>query len=272
MRIDIHTHVGPFADVDSTPQLLAEYLSAAQIDVALVSNRAAASAPAGALNLDEAEANEICLRVCATDARLLPLYWARPGARDSSPTTMLGALRAAPFRGAVFSPALNGFAADDRRVDPYLAALEETGKPALFHVGTEPHAAPELVLAIARRHPQLPIVIYGAGQFSQRKRIIELIRETTVRQDARLSFDTAQADADELVHAVRALGAGAVLFGTDAVCHGERHAPRCAALLSELAARLSPDEFDTITRRNAQRLFEIAPRPEHEHHEPGTDI
>jgi predicted TIM-barrel fold metal-dependent hydrolase len=253
----VHAHLGPFPQYDSTRERLSAYLDSTGIERALISNRAASGPAGGGSDMDETEANQACLDACAADPRLTPLYWARPGRAESLILAFRGALRAAPFAGAVFSPALNGFAADARVVDPYLQALAEVRQPALFHVGEDETSSPERIVQLARRHAALPIVIYGAAKSGQRIRILSLLRQARAARESQLYFDTAQCSAAEIAQAVRSLGSGQVLFGTDALCRGDAHAGHVAEVLRELREKLTPEEFLAVTAENARRLFRL---------------
>jgi predicted TIM-barrel fold metal-dependent hydrolase len=260
MLVDVHAHIGFSTPGAASPVRLAEYAQTCQLDAVLVSSRDAAAEPHEAANLDEADANLACLDACRAHPRLAALYWVRPGHVDSNLHTLAGALRTAPFVGVIFSPAETGFDAAARFVAPYLGVLAKTGRPGVFCCTADERAGPAKVYEQARRQPAVPIVLCICGDTSQRAAALDVVGHARNREDANLYVDTSHADAGEIVAAVRVAGSERVLFGSNALCHGDTHATRVAGLLAELRNGLSPEEFQNVTGANATRLFQLTPR------------
>lgn len=252
MLVDVH---GYFSQATS-PARLNSYARLCGVHTVLVANRAAASEPADAADLDEVDANRACLSACEAHPHLAPLYWVRPGRPDSNALTLTGALETSPFGGAVFSPAENGFDAADELLDPYLTALAHLGQPALFCYTDDERSAPARVYQQARRHRGVTFVLCnrGASQ-SQRAAALDVARQSLDQQDADIFLDTAHASEREIMVAIHALGPARVLFGTDAPAYGDSHVPRHIALLDELKRDLPPGSFQQVTYANAARVF-----------------
>ncbi len=256
MLIDVHGHFGHLTPGAAPPARIAVYAGTCEIDYVLVSNVDAAGEAAEAANLDEVDANTACLDACSEHPRLLPLYWVRLGQADSHVRAMAGALASAPFVGALFAPAANGFSASDSRLDAYLDVLAAHRRAAVFCVCDDERAAPAQVHALARRHRKMPIVLCCCGENeSTRPLALDTIRRAIRDRDADLHLDTSHAGAEEIVGWVQALGGERILWGTDALCGDDAHIPHQIALLDQLRRKLQPPEFHMVTGNNAERLF-----------------
>jgi len=258
MLIDVHAHFGR----DAPAARLTTYAGLSNVDFVLVSNRDGAVEPPGAPDLDETETNLACLDACRQQARLVPLYWLRPGRLDSNVYTFAGALATEPFAGAVLSPSAAAFDADASLLDEYLDVLAQLERPALFCIGNEARSAPARVLAVARRHPGLPIVLCACGVGDARRReMLDVARQARRAGDANLYVDTSHATQAEVRQAVEALGSDRVLYGTNAIAFGDTHVPRHIALLDELRQALAPADYQQVTANNALRLFRLPVSP-----------
>ncbi len=256
MLVDVHAHIGQLSAAAARPTRIGLYAGTCGLDAVLVSNQDAAAEPRGAANQDEVDANETCLTACRSQSRLVPLYWVRAGQFDSQPDAMAGALATEPFAGVVFAPAANHYEADDPLLNPYLTALERTVRPALFCVTDAPAATPARVVRLAERHPRVPVILCCCGGSADtRAALLDAVGSACKRKAADVYVDTSHADGDGIRAAIRALGADRVLFGTDALRHGDAHIPRTIALLDELRKTVPGVEFEQVAGGNAARLF-----------------
>lgn len=260
MPIDAHVHIGRIPGAAGTAEHVAEYLASGAVTTALISNADAAALPPGAANLDETEAAVACLRFTSGRANTAPLYWVRPGRPDSHPFALGGALREAGFRGAVFAPALNDFAADDfDLLKPYLLVLEKLGLAAAFQTARDERAAPGKIYALARKFPTVPFVLYDAAADVHLHEALDCVRRAASRSDALLFVDTARTSADEALSLVRAAGPDRVLFGTAAPHYGPEHTQRSRGVIERLRRELPEDAAARVLGRNAARIFLLDP-------------
>lgn len=65
--------------------------------------------------------------------------------------------------GVYFKSTVQGFPADDKRLNPLLEICRERAVPAYFHTGTPVHALPFGVLAQARRFPEVNFILGHMG-------------------------------------------------------------------------------------------------------------
>lgn len=285
LTIDVHAHIGSFAGYDlSEPTLLAE-VAEAGVALALVSNIDGAAVPGKTRDLPEAEANAATERfVRSYPERFRGLLWGRPDRGDASALEPFAGLRLpaegakraeggeraeeaeerAPrwtrrlFVGLKVHPEMNGTAADAPAFDPYLAFAARHGFPVVAHCDgqVELASAPRL-LALARRHPTVPVVLYHTGFQGPHEPAMAAAEAALADGSANLWLETAQLPPEVALEAVERVGAGRVLFGTDATFYGRGHYARYGPLLEAFARELGEEDRARILNGNARALFRL---------------
>ncbi|MBI3005816.1 MAG: amidohydrolase family protein [Ignavibacteriales bacterium] len=256
--IDIHGHIGTFKGYDLSAPTLLENVRRYGIEMVLISNIDGAELKE-TRNLDEISANNAAREFLNENSRnFRALLWARPndGSADNLEKFLTDTSR--QFVGIKLHPMMNHFPADDRNVDPYLALCEKYKTPAVFHCdkpGT--NGGPEKIYAAARRHPNVPIILYHMVFFGPHSAAIDVVKESKKKRDAQLYLETAQAKPDDVLRAVRELGSERVLFGTDATYFGKDHYAKYELMVQKLRSELSPKDFANVMRQNASRLFRL---------------
>ena len=252
--IDVHAHLGTFQGYDLSLPTLTDNMERHAIRIALVSNIDGASLPGVTGDLPEKAANDVTRDVVAKNPRLRGLAWARPGDAGSSPANLKPYLERDHFVGVKLHPEMNHFAADAPEVDGYLALCDEFHVPAVFHC-----QAAEPIARAARRHPQVPVILYHSGFGSDHQEAIATVEAAVKKHDADLYLETAQVDAASALEMVKRVGARRVVFGTDATYYGHEHYRRYTELVKLLAEKLSPADFQLVMSGNAERLFHLPP-------------
>lgn len=257
--IDGHAHIGSFQGFDLRTETLLDNLRRYHIDLALISNINGAHLPGTTRDLDEVAANEKTRETVEQYPNLLrALAWARPTDANGSPENLEPYLRDHGFVGVKLHPEMNQFPADSAVVDGYLALCAQYGVPAVFHCGAPgSNSAPEKIYAAAKRHPDVPVVLYHMGFFGSHDEAIATVKAAMDAGDARLYLGTAQADPQAVLKAVQELGAGRVLFGTDATYYGEEHYRQYEEMIALLKKNLTPEDFSRVVRENALQLFDL---------------
>jgi predicted TIM-barrel fold metal-dependent hydrolase len=259
MRIDAQVHVGDLGVRRQSPQALAEYAAACDLDRLIFSNVAAAAAPDGA---DESEtaANMEALRVAAANPRLTPLYWVRPGRMDSHPQAVAGALETEAFAGLLLAPRLSNFALDEARLDRYVEAAARTRKAVFVLVTRDDRSRPMRAYALARRFPTVPFVLMPGATDQVWQDAVEIVSRAVNKDDANLHVVTTHMTALDVRSAAERLGTDRVLFGTDALALGATHAEHARRFIAELRMVLPPEAFESVIGANAAGLLD-ARRP-----------
>jgi len=288
--IDIHAHIGSFDGYDlSEPTLLAE-VAGAGVELALVSNIDGAAVPGKTRNLSETEANRATVRfVRSYPATFRGLLWGRPDRGDASELEPFASLRvdtspsatsadpadpadrATPaarpwtrrlFVGLKLHPEMNAVPADAPSMDPYLRFAARHGYPVVAHCdGQVDEASAPRLLALARRHPDVPVVLYHTGFQGPHEPAIAAAEAALGLAGegprANVWLETAQLPPAAALEAVERVGAGRVLFGTDATFYGRGHYARYRPLLEALETALSPADLARVTHENARALFRL---------------
>lgn len=262
--IDIHAHIGTFRGYDLSLETLMDNMKRYDISFALISNIDGADLSSLTKNLSERDANRETLEVVRTHPQLFRgLLWTRPldgsvGEVEALLQERLSEAGDPIFVGMKFHPNMNQFPADDPAVDRYLFLCEKYRIPAVFHCGdSDSFSSPQRIYNVAKRHPGVPVVLYHMGLFGPHQYAIEAVNRSRIKKDADLYLETAQADPDAVLQAVRELGSERVLFGTDATYYGKEHYSHYEKLIQKLREELPPHDFANIVHNNAQRLFKL---------------
>lgn len=143
--------------------------------------------------------------------------------------------------------------ATDSRLDPVMEAAAELHIPILHHAWYKQtefiynESTPADIAELARRFPQVPIImahLTGCGA----RGVLDIAERTNVYIDT----SGGQPESDILEYAVRQLGPGRVLYGSDWPLRDFG-----VQLGRVRGANLSADELDHIVWRNAARLLRL---------------
>ncbi len=262
--IDIHAHIGNFRGYDLSLQNLLQNMQHYGIELALISNIEAAQLSGITPDKSEPEANEKTAdAVTKNSGTLRGLVWVRPN--DGSPQVIEKFLTqklpdgSPVFVGMKFHPEMNHFKADDESVDAYLDLCAKYQIPAVFHCGRSPsNSSPERIYNIAKRHAEVPIVLYHMGAFGPHELAIRIAEQAFKNQDAKLYLETAQVDPVSVLKAIRTIGSDHVLFGTDACYYGKNHYSSYEKLLDVLKKELKKEDLENVLSLNAKKMFKLA--------------
>lgn len=253
--IDVHSFFGRIGATTRTPAMVDAFAARLGVEGVFVSCLSGASVPGQCDDRDEIDVNVAVLRTCEEYPRLRPVYWVRPGRRDSVIRAFAGALATRPFVGAVFAPVLNDFFADSARLDPYIEVLTARNLPAFFCTGRDDRATPERIYTLMRRHVGARVVLYDALSDVHRDDTMRVAVRCAQRGDVRVWADTAGADATTILNAITRLGAEQVVFGSGAGAwtDGQSEASVIASL-TEWTHKLGPAATRRVTHENALEI------------------
>jgi predicted TIM-barrel fold metal-dependent hydrolase len=181
--------------------------------------------------------NEGVARACAAaGGRLVPFFFADPGADLAAYT------RAAPrFRGLEISPAVHGFSLADPAVDALVAVAAGHRHPVYVVCLGRPGTRPADLAALARRHPTVAFVSGHCGHTGL---------ETDFAATPNVHVELSGCWTATARRAVERLGAERVLFGTE---HPLQHPSVEVAKLAALG--LPPRDLALVGAGNALRLL-----------------
>jgi Amidohydrolase len=199
-------------------------------------------------------------RVDGATVPIFPLIWVRPG------DTTLEEVRTRLAAGAIglkLHPTVDGYPADDRALDPYLAVADEVGCPVACH-SAPGEADPDHIRRLAERFPSVPVIMYHTylGPHDGRRRAAAHVRE-----QPNIYLETSWCGSDIVTWIVDEVGADRVLFGSDASIDGPTHYRRRPPNvegretyndgLVALVNNLGPDAARMVMGDNARRLFRL---------------
>lgn len=207
MRIDAHVRIGASREATLDADKLLSTMDDLEVDRALIapSEREIAFA-----NEDGNAATAAA--AAASGGRLLAYAVATPWRGDA-----LDVLARARDAGAValaVDPALQGFDLLDGLLDPLLGFARDAGWPVYVRTGTPPTALPLPLATLARRHPDLAIIMGRSGATD-----FWIDAVPALRHAPNLYADTSYAPWDTVLSSFSAdpsIGAGRVVFCTDA--------------------------------------------------------
>jgi Amidohydrolase/Starch/carbohydrate-binding module (family 53) len=199
-------------------------------------------------------------RVDRDAARIFPLIWTRPGSIELDE---VGARLRAGAVGLKLHPTVDGYPADDRALDRYVAVAEDAGCPVACH-SAPGEADPDHIRRLAERFPTVPIIMYHTylGPDEGRRRAAAHVLE-----QPNLYLETSWCRSDIVMRLVREVGPDHVLFGSDASIDGPahycRHPPNVEGRetyndgLLALVGELGPRAARAVMGDNARRLFRL---------------
>jgi uncharacterized protein len=150
--------------------------------------------------------NEAVLEACAASGgRLLPVFFGNPhrGAEEYR-------RRSAEFRALELSPAVHGVPLTDAVADRYAEAAGEARHSVYIVCLIRPGCGVADLVDLAKRHPDVDFVLGHGGASA-----IDFYGVQLIEPHANVHFETSGGYSSVLAYAIRTLGAGRVLFGTE---------------------------------------------------------
>ncbi|MCI0613973.1 amidohydrolase family protein, partial [bacterium] len=118
-------------------------------------------------------------------------------------------------------------------------------------------SSPERIYNIAKRHPEVSVVLYHTGAFGPHEDAIQIAEHALKNQDAKLYLETSQVDPDSVLKSIRTVGSDHVLFGTDACYYGKHHYASYEKFIDVLS-ELKKEDLENVLSRNAKILFKLS--------------
>jgi predicted TIM-barrel fold metal-dependent hydrolase len=199
-------------------------------------------------------------RVDLDAARLFPLVWIRPG------ETSVEEVGHRLDRGAVglkLHPTVDGYRADDPRLDRYIDVAARIRCPVACH-SAPGSADPDHIRRLAERYPEVPVILYHTylGPYEGRSRAAAHATE-----QPNLFLETSWCRWEVVRKLIERVGANRIIFGSDASIDGPAHYARNPPNvegaqtynegLVELVRSLEPSVARKIMGDNARRLFRL---------------
>jgi predicted TIM-barrel fold metal-dependent hydrolase len=255
---DGHAHVGWGMEPEFLVQLMERY----GIELALTSNLCT--------ELDIVSNREM-VEIEKRYPRLRGLAWCSPNKEGNDISDVEPFLRDGLLAGMKLHPSLHLYSVDDSLLVPYMELCQRYDLPAQFHTAPDEFCNPTLMLGLARRHPQVKIVMLHMN-LGDKDRDNDAAIEAA-RRAPNLYLDTSWVPSEKVIKAVREIGYERVLFGTDAPVasffktgdheHYDHYFLYNAIPLQQppfirtLQCQLSLVEYEHVMYLNAQRIYRL---------------
>lgn len=162
--------------------------------------------------------------------------------------------------GIKIHPYRSEVAPDDPRMEPVYELAKRFGLPVAAHTGDMACAQTALLFNAAKAHPDVKFIAVHMDLESGNKEAIDLIAQLP-----NLYGDTTWVPVRSTLYAVQTCGSQKILFGTDNPIDGETHMEfnragqrsLCQEYFHEFRDMVSPEDYDNIMYKNAERLFGI---------------
>ncbi|MBI4854783.1 MAG: amidohydrolase family protein [Acidobacteria bacterium] len=255
--IDVHAHIGEFKGFDLSLNSLLATMSESNIEYAFISNIDGAAISGVTADGDETTVNEKTAKISSENPKLKPLFWAKPGAKGASAEIAEKFLRDKKFYGIKFHPDFNNFQANSASVIPYLALCQKYNVPALFHCGGSPRSSAKVIYEVAKKFPNVPFVLYHMGFNTSHEEAINVAQEAKNKKDALIYLEISHVPVQEILKAIKTVGADRVIFGTDATYYGRNHYDTYLGPLKTIKGAISATEFQQFIHNNAVEIFHL---------------
>jgi predicted TIM-barrel fold metal-dependent hydrolase len=153
--------------------------------------------------------------------------------------------------GLKLHPWLQGFSMQERSLDPICAVVTGYQGILLCHDGTPPYSTPGQIAALARRHPELPVVLGHGGLHDCWREALALTRETP-----NLYLCLCGTPPYAARHILDQAPPGRVLFGTDAGLSDRASQDYAVARVAEIDGwGITEEQRENMLVRNPSALL-----------------
>jgi hypothetical protein len=193
---------------------------------------------------------------------LVALLWIEPA--TDSPAKVEAMVRDEGFRGLKFHPTISAYDADGPLMDGFLQVASKYGVPVQIHSATDSPSTPERIAALAKRFPDVKIVMIhtelGALDKNHALSVIQSLPNVYA--------ETSWTNVEGIMLAMQLLDSSRVVFGTDATVDGYDHFTKTSIadasgqytltipkVIEQVRAKVGADAFENWARLNAIRLY-----------------
>lgn len=177
---------------------------------------------------DEITGNLDLLKEAAGKSNIKVLAVCQPGYGSAQNIEKLLSENPGQFIGLKFHPESLPIPANDPKLEPYLEIARKYNLPCLFHSGlTGSNSCPRKIYEIARKFPDVPVILAHLGAGTDHKDAINVMIESINKNDALLYCDTSWVDhknsegpvlkelIERLSNTIQGDKTDRILFGTD---------------------------------------------------------
>lgn len=207
--------------------------------------------PVNGIAYDFVEANADLAEELAQQQRVFGYVMINGNYVDESIEQLHTHLPSEQFVGVKMHPSYHRIRVDDPGMEPIINVIAEYGAPFMVHTSSTPLASVANALPVARRHPDLPIILSHMGRDAWELAIDIAAQADNLYLDPCCSFP----DAGKIERTVDRLGAERLLYGSAMM---ENHPDFTIGMIED--AGLTQGDQRLIYHGNARRLFGL-PQP-----------
>jgi len=202
---------------------------------------------------------------------IVPLVWVNPSSHSVADVEAL--LRDHRFAGLKFHPSVHGFPADSAALDPFMQLAATYRVPVQFHSATDDNAKPARIIALAQRHPDVPVLMIHTelGQLDKTAVLAQIAPVPNIYAE------TSWTNSESILQAMSVLDSSRTIFGTDATVDGDEHFSKQSIadpqgqyvltvpdVMAAVEAQAHPDAYANWAYLNTIRLYRwrFAPDPD----------
>ncbi len=260
---DAHTHIGRW-DVNSnfTEKDLFNVLNQNNVEYFCISNLSAMgidpNKPDRTPFLNEIDANEKLLKKFKSFPQAVILAVCEPVHGSAKNIKLLLGKHKGKFKGLKFHSEANQVPADSELYDPYMEIAKEFDLPCLFHSGdlTSPYSSPELIYNIAKRHPDVKVIMghLSSGVLESKIRAIEIMWESVQKNNCKLYCDTSWNAAIVVINLIKNIPIERIMFGSDSPMANMLN-PSSYNFYVNSVMQAIEDEFPSNAQELIQKVF-----------------
>ena len=233
-----------------TPESLIQAMDEAGIEHALVSSISAGLGVQHQANIEASAARD------KYPDRLQCLAWANPRQGKLALEDVARSLRVNRFVGIKFHPFLNRFYINDPMVGPFMRLAQQLKVPVLVHSAHDEFSLPARVFDLARRFPEVPIIMGHSGLAEGPYRgALNLQAMILAAIAPNIYLDTSWIDEWALKQGLGFLPHERVLFGSDAPLGGAEYYKQLMSIIDR--QNLTPQSLEMIMHITATKLFKL---------------
>lgn len=257
MIIDTHTHIGRSGSLSMKPSDLIKAMGKYKINFSLVSSISACEYDTyhrPIKSLSQIDANtEILNFVKKHPHRLAGLFWIKPNVDGySNDIEKFMQKNKGAFVGFKSHPYYSMLDVTQEQYKPYFELAQKLKLPFVIHSAFDEYSLPKYVFEIAKKYPDVNMVMVHMGLYTNNKEAIELIKQLP-----NLYGDTTWVKVRRLEKAISKLGSEKILFGTDAIVGGIDTYNKYQKTFDLINNHCMPEEAENIYFRNAIKLFNL---------------
>ena len=268
MIIDTHVHIGTCIGFDMRPEHVLYSMERYGIDFSIVSNGEAAEydhegrpIPAELQKSQNETFLDTVRFACAYPDKIGVAVWLKTASElpDDEFVRILRENRDVIYA-FKFHPFHSRVAPDSPRMEPIYRLAAEYDLPIVSHTGGCEEARSIHLYNAAKAHPELSFVMVHMDLGTDNREAIELLGKLP-----NLYGDTTWVSVESTLEAVRRWGSEKILFGSDNpidgkdtyLDNGRGERSLYQAYFNEFRSMVTPEDYDNIMYKNAERLFHI---------------